>query len=343
MTTPFRIFNLDLHTSVIEDFKAVCATLFGTDRVEITNWSISRHNIIFNKPTTTVVGITQQSWTSIDETTIQQFQDAYDEQLKTYDAFVVTHTPVFVMLFEKYKKPIIVINSCRYDQPFCFKPNPSMRAAFHACLQRLLTAGLLHLVSNNYSDEVYLRKGTGLQSTVLPSLCLYMKDSHAPTQQTFVCFGERTFFPQHPLLVSKPPPGYTWADLYSTRGFVHVPYEMSTMSIFEQYWSGAPLFFPTKEYYKDCLFEGRLGTSFIYTDSTEGDLTEEEIDQWLDTADFYKLPYIYYYSSEQHLLQMLETFEDVYKVPRLLFIEQQVRCHLQRWKAILEPLCLKRA
>ena len=34
----FRIFNLDLHISVIKDIKDICKQLYG-DTIEITNWN----------------------------------------------------------------------------------------------------------------------------------------------------------------------------------------------------------------------------------------------------------------------------------------------------------------
>jgi hypothetical protein len=41
-------------------------------------------------------------------------------ELKKYDGFIVTHSPVFVRFFESLGKPVILINSCRYDTPFCW-------------------------------------------------------------------------------------------------------------------------------------------------------------------------------------------------------------------------------
>ena len=61
---PFRVFNLDLHISVIEDIKDICKRLYG-DSIEITNWSISGHNWVFKKETKDVRYINQSSWKSI--------------------------------------------------------------------------------------------------------------------------------------------------------------------------------------------------------------------------------------------------------------------------------------
>ena len=87
MTTPLRLFNLDLHISVIEDIKDICKRIFGNS-IEITNWSISGHNFVFNKPTPDVKGINQDTWKSFSFNHIQEFQDTYDDILKTYDGFI---------------------------------------------------------------------------------------------------------------------------------------------------------------------------------------------------------------------------------------------------------------
>jgi hypothetical protein len=48
--------------------------------------------------------------------------------LSKYDGFIVTHTPVFARLFERFEKPVILVNSCRYDQPFMYNGNTSFKS-----------------------------------------------------------------------------------------------------------------------------------------------------------------------------------------------------------------------
>jgi len=49
-------------------------------------------------------------------------------ELMDYDGFIVTHSPVFVRFFEHFKKPVILVNSCRYDQPFCWNADEKVAA-----------------------------------------------------------------------------------------------------------------------------------------------------------------------------------------------------------------------
>lgn len=331
-----RIFNLDLHISVIEDIKDISSRLFG-DQIEITNWSISGHNFVFNKPTPNVKGVNQQSWKTFSYNHIDEFHDAYDDILKTYDGFIVTHTPIFVMLFEKYNKPILCINTCRYDQPFCWNKNKDMKSIFHDCLHRMIESNQLHIISNNIADYTYLLENTNIKSTIIPSLCLYTKSSYTPIINSFIVYGKHNIFPSHKLVVEKPSTGYSWSDLYKYKGIIHTPYEMSTMSIFEQMWAGVPLFFPTKRFYKECIINGTMDFISMYN-SWDLNINETDIDKWLSFADFYIYPIFYYYDSFEDLYNQLESFSDPKKEERIRWIEQSKHDIFTQWKKTLIQL-----
>jgi hypothetical protein len=336
MATPIRLFNLDLHISVIEDIKDICKRQFG-NQLEITNWSISGHNFVFNKPTPIVKGVTQENWKSFSYKHIEEFQTAYDDELKTYDGFIVTHTPVFMMLFEKYKKPIICINTCRFDQPFCWNRNQPMYRVFTEIMKRMVESGQLTIISNNAADYMYLLENTGVKSQIIPSLCLYTNAQYTPKRAEFVMYGNRGCFPSHPLLIERPSTGYSWKDLYEYRGIVHTPYEMSTMSIFEQMWAGVPLFFPTKRFYKQCIMEGKMEFISMYR-SWGHSITEADIDKWLNLADFYLYPIFYYYDSFEDLTRQLEQFTDSKQDERQQWLIMNV-IEIQRvWKKVIETI-----
>jgi hypothetical protein len=330
-----KFFNLDLHISVIEDVKNIFQKLYG-DSVEITNWSISGHNWVFNKPTPNVEIIKQETWRNFNMNMVQLFQEKYDNTLKQYDGFIVTHTPVFAMLYEKYQKPILIVNSCRFDQPFCWSKNTEMLGLFHDCLHRLKQAKLLYMVSNNAADKSYLKQKIGLDSIHIPSLCLYTNAKYNPIKSQFIIYGRHEIFPSHKFLTKKPS-GYSWKELYEYKGIIHTPYEMSTMSIFEHFWAGIPLFFPSREFYKQCILEGKMEFISMY-DSWNTSILETDVDAWLDKADFYSFPYIYYYNSFDDLIQKIETFEDIHKNVRKQWIEKAIPLILDQWKELLTPI-----
>jgi len=314
MSRPVRLFNLDLHISVIQDVKHVLNHLYGPT-VEVTNWSISGHNWVFGAPTPAVEIVNAETWRGIDPAMVLAFQIKYDAFLSSFDGFLVTHTPVFAMLYEKYGKPILVVNSCRYEQPFCWTGNLAHWTWLNAGLRRMAERGQLIAVSNNKADRDYLLAGAGVASVHIPSLCLYTQASYTPTRREFVCFGDRAFFPASPLLVEKPRNGYSWTDLYGYRGIVHIPYEMSTMSLFEQYSAGVPLWLPSRRFYESCIRAQAMPFGSIYGPVCPPGLAEKRhaLEFWLDRADYYDADNfrgVRFFDSAEDLLRQLAVFQE---------------------------------
>ncbi len=337
-----KLFNLDLHISVIEDVKDILYRLFGND-IEVTNWSISGHNWVMNKPVINVDIINSLTWKNIQPQLIKQFQDKYDDILSTYDGFIVTHTPIFALIFEKYNKPIILVNSCRYDQPFCWNINSDLWNWLSKSLLDLYNKKQLIAISNNKADWEYLKLGTNIISTYIPSLCLYTNATYKPTKNQFICYG-KNIFPEHPLIAPKIENGYTWNDLYSYKGIIHNPCEVSTMSLFEQYSAGIPLFLPSKNFYKKSIINGLMRLGSIYN-INKGYIqlipAYSSIDFWLDRADFYdpdNFKYIYYYDSIDDLIYKITNFNesDEYIKERLQYIESRKNKILRSWKKIIQ-------
>ena len=270
---------------------------------------------------------------------IETFHREYDKILSNYDAFVVTHTPVFAMIFEKYGKPIIVVNSCRYDQPFCWNKNTEMKEKFHESLRRMEARHQLVLVSNNLADRVYLKEHTGLDSTHIPSLCLYTKATYNPELPQFVIFdggvkNQLKSIPNSDLLVERPG-NFKYTDLFKYRGIVHMPYDISSMSLFEQYFAKMPLFFPTKEFLKSLIKGGQVTFKVRY-DKWGEVLSDDEIEKWLINADYYNFKYIQYYSSFDNCVKMVNEFNDTDRVAREAHIESVKKDTLDKWKSILD-------
>ena len=337
----FKIFNLDLHISVIQDVKHIFHHLFGP-AVEITNWSISGHNWVFNAPTPDVEIINQGTWHGIDPAIIAAFQARYDSFLCGFDAFIVTHTPVFAAIFEKYDKPVLLVNSCRYEQPYGWKADLDGWEWLNDVLKRMSAKRQLVNVSNNKADHDYLWLGTGIKSVHIPSLCLYTGATYKPTKPAFVCHGDRSFFPPHPLLEAKPSMGYSWSELYSYKGIVHIPYEMSTMSLFEQYSAGIPLWLPSRAFYEVCIREGRMPFGSIYASSGPPTLAGplSDLGFWLDRADFYdpmNFKHVRYYDSAADLLRQLESFAEsaAERAERMAWIAERRNAVYAAWYGVL--------
>lgn len=293
---------MDLHVSVIADIKHIFVELFQ-DTVIIDDWCLSGHAWVMNRDPVIPRHINQFTWRTMNQETINQFIEEYRPMIENYDGFIVTHSPVFCRLFEPFNKPILMVNSCRYDQPYCFTENGNdiERLQLNECLQRLNETGLLIPVSNNRADQEYLYLGTGIQSRHIPSLCAYTNTTYNPIYDIpLVYSGVIPDWIPHQKRVH----GMTWNELYTFKAIIHIPYEISTMSLFEQYTAGIPIYIPSRELLKELA--QHFGSSYWKIPPPE--LTDtSNVDWWLDRADYYNiLEHVYIFTSWEDLAHQLK-------------------------------------
>ena len=334
-----KLFNIDLHISVIADIKDI----FNRIRpdIEIVDWSLSGHTWVFNRAPNNVHVLNQHTWQNLDTDLITQFQSVYDDFLFEFDGFIACHPNSFTLLFEKYNKPVIVINSCRYDMPFCWNKNIHMIEELHLCFKRLNDKNLLHFISNNAADNEYFRLGNpSINSQIIPSLCLYTNMMWSPSinHTHFLVYSGN--IPDNKNIVTRNTlgEGYSWQDLMKFKGIIHIPYEASTMSIFEQLSSGIPLFFPSKEFLKKLWNSGQHMGANYWRNPPEYLLNTVNLNFWLERADYYNTEGIYYFNSFIHLFEILENFTDTGYTIRMAYIEKRKMDTFDKYNKILQDL-----
>jgi hypothetical protein len=323
-------FNLDLHVSVIADVSRIFATLGQ----QLTSWTLSAHAWVFGRERDKVDVVDQDSWRSLDAALCDAFHRRYRDELAGFDGFVVTHTPAFALLFRAWQKPVLIVNSTRYEQPFTLDPER------WRWLDEQLVAGVrsgqFSIVSNNKGDQAYLREHTGLESTHIPSLCDYTGATHSGRRRRFILFGRGAELLPMPRsvrgLVRTPrqafrswlrPRPHTWQELYDHRGVVHLPYQISVMSLFEQYSASVPLFFPSPDFVVE-LHQRHPGQVLSelsmfqvhgqHYDGTGLNRTQdpEVLRRWVSLADYYdadNMPHIQYFDSFEHLAELLASVD----------------------------------
>ncbi len=322
---------MDLHISVIADFKSACPD------VEVVDWCLSGHAWVMNRTQDYPEHINPATWKDLTPQRIAAFQQRYDSFLKTFDGFIVGFASSFAMIFEKYNKPILMLNAVRYDIPYCFTRNRAMETRWNECLDRLNSHGLLTIVSNNLADQRYLELGAGMSSHYIPSLCLYTKTTYTPTKPTFLVTNGS--FNPHPLLTFKKdlPHPHAWSDITSFRGIVIHPYEVSLMSLFEQFTAGCPFFFPSKAYWK--ANPGIQSISAYWGNELSPKYKELTTESgWIDLSDVYGVfqsPNTYYFDSEEHLIHLLETFK---YVDDREFREAHIKQVKYQWRYVLQDM-----
>ena len=325
----FLIF--DAHISVAADIKDI----MGESR--FIEWCLSSHTWVFNKKPKRLKHINKRNWKLFDEEAMESFHNEYGDYLRKFDGFFVGYALGFALLFERYNKPIYAWNACRYDVPFCQTKNVKMWDILNASLRRMHSNGQLVIACNNLADLDYLKFGTGIEGDLVPSLCAYPKQKHNPKLNTFYWYPQHVTPPKH-ALISPRGRNFVWSDIVQHSGIINVPYEISTMSFFEQYQTGLPIFFPSKDLLRDIWKNGGQWQSMSAFWADDYPLKEShglDIDFWLDRADFYNpqvMPYLYYFNSFEDLKLQIEGFEDVYKSQRLEFINNRSKFIRNYWQ-----------
>ena len=385
-----KFFNIDMHASVIKDIQ----TIFSNLGHQVDDWSISGHhwvmgknkaNIVFNDGTKLLGG-------NVSQETCDKFYDTFKETLDKYDGFICCYPVEFALLYEKWNKPIIVINCVRYEHPNTRAPLIWKR--LNKCLKTQSENKNLWYVCNNKGDQFYIKYYTGIDGIWIPSLCDYISHKYTGTinQASLVnpriretsfsnrtsetariketgffdrtksqyIYSDRSYMEGLPNNLVKSLSAirddmwrYSWKDLYSYKGIIHVPYHNGSMSIFEQYTANVPLFFPSKKFGKELFHQKKMFDDltfyYLYNLPEPDDINNpnrlsnpEILNKWFDTCDFYdpeNMPYVTYFDSFDHLYSLLESVDTHY-------ISEQMKQYnvtrknmiYSKWKKILNEI-----
>jgi hypothetical protein len=301
-----RLFSLDAHISVIRDIN-MGMKLNG---VTMKSWNISGANrftrSLFKEPDP-VKHINYKSWSNLNPIDINKFVEQYSDYLNTFDAYVVGFPLSFTEIFESLGKPILGVNATRYELPYSGSPGAIDR--LNTFLKASTARGQLTIISNNRGDRDYLKHFTGVESEYLPSVCDYAQIKwsggsginliHAKSDDlsNFISAKTGCNFHQFREYLGR---NYSWPQLMKVDSILVIPYNISTMQLFELAFSEVPVYVPSQELIVQLRneFSGVLSELSFYEMSglsVEG-LTEENpnnylssnfVNWWVRRADFY--------------------------------------------------------
>ena len=259
---PLVLWSNDYHISPINDLKHLLKP-FG---VTFIDKSLSGHCHI----TKTCEGkkslkiINRGNAMYLNPSLIPKFYEAYknDAELQSVDAFVCFHPTSMFELFMPFNKSLIVIASTRYELG---RFGVDRWTRWNNNLVQIAKAPSNVVGGNNQYDVEYIKYFTGIQPQLLPSFCGYLPDKYAPSRSGFLLapvhhrrFG-RIFMSEYKTVCENVNctaklmrlreiyPHYNYSDLTAHAGIVYIPYQLSVMSMFEQYRMNIPLFFPSLE------------------------------------------------------------------------------------------------
>jgi hypothetical protein len=144
------------------------------------------------------------------------------------------------------------------------------------------------------------------------------------------------------------PEGY----LDSYTAVIHIPYNISTMSMFQQARANIPIWVPTKRLLKQLWSDSKEPNELSWTVFAEGSEANastmdnvkrsDVLDRWIDCADFYNpdvLPLVYQFDSIEELVEKVMTI-DYQKAIDMAEAEQQSRREniVFSWEQVLQGL-----
>lgn len=301
-----RVFNLDVHISVIADVEAG----LGSKNVDLIKWSLSGNNQVFRKfrrypdPVST---INASTWENLDDHLIEKFTSRYQGFLKSFDGFIAAHPVSFSRIYDKFEKPTLTIASTRYE--LSFTNNPAEWELLNQTLKRQSDRFPGLLASNNRGDQDYLKYHAGLSARYVPSVCDYTNVSWVGGGTNLLIFAKSSelideieAFTEGLWLAGKKVLGsnYSWRDLARARAILVIPYNISTMTMFELATMGVPVIVPSRNFFMELIAEhsGVLSElSFFQIHNLDvSSLSEHDpnnfkslgfYDWWLSRADFY--------------------------------------------------------
>jgi len=285
---------------------------------------------------------------SLDPALIRPFYEAYknDPVMQSVDAFLCYDPPAICELYEPFNKSLIIIATNRY---YITRQMKERWTTWNKNLLRYASDPRNVIAANNRYDVEMIRYFTGIEAELIPSFAEYTRTTYHPSRKGFLLSKRRVdeqfeglFLGQFKeacknLNRSLPIPElirikdryrmYKYADLAAHQGIIHLPYQVSTMSIFEQYRMNIPLFFPSKELLLKWSIERWVvrertlpwleqdprpytfppHSSQHHVPSPNDNNDAEAMRYWLQFADFYTLPHITYFNSTEHLALILQT------------------------------------
>lgn len=336
-----RIFNLDLHTALISDLRSGLSDF----EVDLVSWSLSGNNRnvrkVFKVPDP-VHTLKNKSWLEFTESDLAAVAEHYFDYFKTFDGFICTFPPAFLQIFEGFNKPILSYSGTRYEAPFT--NNTDSWNHLNSQINSLVAANKLIFATNNQADSDYIDYHTGLKPELAPSLCDYTNMKWDPSEH------KNIFFCRSGILANKITSetmgrwksardvlgkNYSYDDLCRAQSILVIPYNISTMSLFEFATAGIEVLIPSKlllrslfENYDGVLSElsffqvQDLDVTSLSPDSPNNYKSDTFFDWWVSRSDFYNstlMPNVKYIDSFEELKSHIPSD------PTLLSMKMEIR------------------
>ena len=362
-----------LHSSPIHDLKDILSPLGVQFMDKSLSGSCQRTKTCYSP----LRILTRKNGMAPTDAVSAEFYRFYQDQpeMNLVDAFVCFHPAAMCELYMPFNRSMIIIASTRYELA---RFEPKQWHQWNENLKQISRDPKNVVAANNRYDAEYIRYFTGIHVTVLPSFCGYTKSEYQPRRKEFLIAPIHTrpfqiVFMQslrqsldrnrsndlRVVPIREIYRDYQYSDLTSHPAIIHIPYQVSVMSLFEQYRMNIPLFFPSLALLTDWHYEYQVVSERTWDHTLTGippnrshingvlrdvpdpnnDRDRDAIRYWLKFSDFYQWPHILYFESTDDLVEKL-TSTDFQKVSqRMKEHNRQVGQDLQStWTRILQTV-----
>lgn len=265
-------------------------------------------------------------------------------QDKGYDGIVSSHSLVTPYRLQELGLPMVHVNSTRFGNDWI--QNPEKHKGLVTSLQDLFQKQRLRVLHNNRGDQEYFSQYFQVspqQELCVPSLCesLLRLRVKAPESQ-FLIWDTRQVLLQtegspfmkqlyaklkqaHGDKVESQAILMAQSNAYLPEGYldqytavIHIPYNISTMSMFQQVRANIPIWVPTKRLLNSLLVNPKEPNEMSWTVFAPGSertaspmdnvRDESVVETWLQYADFYNpdvLPLVFQFDSLEELVERL--------------------------------------
>jgi hypothetical protein len=306
-----------------------------------------------------------------------EFYEFYKDQIEmnVVDAFVCFHPAAMCELYMSFNRSMIIIASTRYELS---RFENKEWNKWNENLIKISQDPKNIIAANNLYDAEYIRYFTGINVILLPSFCNYTNSVYNPKRKEFLLSSihskkfelifnkllqesldrydtdEIKIVPLRTMYRN-----YEYSDLTNHPAIIHVPYQVSVMSLFEQYRMNIPLVFPSLDLLTKWHYEYGLVSEKTWVQTLTGaipsrssingvltnvpdpnnDLDRISIRYWLNFSDFYQWPHIIYYESTDDLVKKLYTTDFAMISKKMKKYNKQFAENLiQKWKQILDNI-----
>ncbi|UJR19357.1 hypothetical protein I4U23_022486 [Adineta vaga] len=308
----------------------------------------------------------------------KQFYEVYknDSEMNQVKIFMCFHSTAMCELFMPFNRTIIIISSTRYELGRHGKEDWQN---LNKNLQIIASNPKNVIAGNNLYDAEYIRYFTGIKTIVLPSLCAYTKVFYSPKLEKPFLIAQmhnKSFSIQFKKNLTNSLEGlqssikvahlrehyngrYAYYELSQHPGMIYVPYQVSLMSLFEQYRMNMPLFFPSLDLLTEWHFKyrvvgertwdgisGNLKNSSVISGVLSSDIPDPNnefdinaIRYWLKFSDFYQWPHITYFDSTEDLAQkLINTNLDEISTKMKIYNQNLTETLHEKWRRILKNI-----